>query len=315
MKQRLILITTLTVVFALLGYLFSHFFLSEAARTKHEITVAFIGDQGLTPESQKVLELIKSENADLLMVQGDFDYEDNPEAWDNQFDTILGQNFPVLSTVGNHDVAKWPEYQQKIIEQLNASKKLTCEGDIGVTSVCTYKNLKFISVAPGIFEHDQTMYAEYLASNLSETEDVWNICLWHKNQKLMQTGDKQNETGWEVYEACGAYGAMIVTGHEHAYSRTHLLSDFPMQRIASASSTLHLEPGQSFAVVSGLGGKEAREQKRSAPWFASVFTKNQGATAGALFCTFNTRNDMKKAKCYFKDINGAIPDTFELTRN
>ena len=70
-----------------------------------------------------------------------------------------------------------------------------------------------------------------------------------------------------------------------------------------------LQPGQSFAFVSGLGGREARRQARSGDYFASIYTADQGAAAGALFCTFEDRT----ADCYFKAIDGAVPDQFSLT--
>lgn len=81
----------------------------------------------------------------------------------------------------------------------------------------------------------------------------WKFCIWHKNQQKLQTGDKSDETGYEVYETCRRHGAIVFTSHEHTYERTHLLSSFENQTIVSKSKTLHVKPGHSFAVVSGLG--------------------------------------------------------------
>lgn len=103
---------------------------------------------------------------------------------------------------------------------------------------------------------------------------------------------------------------MITLAHEHAYSRTYLLSDFSNQTIIHRSNEMSLEPGQSFAFVSGLGGREVRGQARGGNYFASVYTADQGASAGALFCTF----DVDTADFYFKAIDGAVPDQFTLTR-
>jgi hypothetical protein len=72
-----------------------------------------------------------------------------------------------------------------------------------------------------------------------------------------------------------------------------------------------LQPGQSFSFVSGLGGREVRGQVRGGDWFASIYTADQAATHGALFCTFEDST----AECYFKAINGAVPDQFSLTRS
>ena len=51
---------------------------TAAAQT--EVKVAFIGDQGLSANARAVLQLIKDEEADFVLHQGDFDYDDDPEA-------------------------------------------------------------------------------------------------------------------------------------------------------------------------------------------------------------------------------------------
>src|SRR5262245_55265443 len=58
------------------------------------LRIAFIGDQGLDADAQAVLTMIRDEGASAVMHSGDFDYEDNPEAWNHQIDAILGPNFP-----------------------------------------------------------------------------------------------------------------------------------------------------------------------------------------------------------------------------
>jgi hypothetical protein len=48
---------------------------------------------------------------------------------------------------------------------------------------------------------------------------------------------------------------------------------------------------------------------------ASIYTSNQGANHGALFCTFNVNGMPDHADCYFKDIDGVVPDSFSLISN
>ena len=127
----------------------------------------------------------------------------------------------------------------------------------------------------------------------------------------MQAGGKGNEVGWEAYEICREAGAIVATGHEHMYSRTHLMSNFENQEIASTSNTLKLAPGKSFAFVSGIAGKSIREEDpelAANSWWANVYSETQNADHGALFCEFE---DLK-AYCYFKNINGKIIDEFNL---
>ncbi len=124
---------------------------------------------------------------------------------------------------------------------------------------------------------------------------------------------KSDEVGWEPFKACREGGAIVATAHEHSYSRTHLMNNFETQSIASTANTLVIEEGRSFAFVSGLGGSSIRRQsRRDEPWWASVYTYDQDANYGALFCTFFVNSKSNRARCYFKDIDGNIPDQFEL---
>ena len=127
----------------------------------------------------------------------------------------------------------------------------------------------------------------------------------------MQVGKQILGVGLGIYDACRKEGAIIATGHEHSYSRTYLMADFGRQTVASTRSSLRLEKGRTFAFVSGLGGESIRSQTRSAPWWASVYTKTQKANYGALFCELG-RETPAKAYCYFKDIDGKVVDQFKL---
>ena len=155
----------------------------------------------------------------------------------------------------------------------------------------------------------------FIRDALASDDSIWKICSWHKNQRLMQVGNQQDEVGWGPYEECREGGAIVATGHEHSYARTHLMDNFETQSIVSTSSTLQIEKGKSFAFVSGLGGKSTRVQNDALaanPWWAAVYTATQGANSGALFCIFSENGVRDRAHCYFKDIDGIIADEFDL---
>ncbi len=134
------------------------------------------------------------------------------------------------------------------------------------------------------------------------------------NQTEMQLGRKRDAVGWGPYRACREAGAIIVTGHEHSYSRTHLMDNFETQSVASTSGTLMIEEGKSFVVVTGTGGQDVRPQFREGDWWASIYTSPQDALPGALFCTFRAGGQPNRAGCYFKNIAGDIIDQFELEK-
>ena len=277
--------------------------------------IAFIGDQGLGSASVAVLRMIRDEGADMVLHSGDFDYRDDPEGWDRQINQILGEDYPYFASIGNHDVEEWEGYQRKLEERLARINGAICAGDLGVNSSCTYRGLFFLLSGVGTIDSGRVSFiSEALASEQSKNA-VWRVCSWHKNQRLMQVGGKGNSAGWEPYEECRKAGAIIATGHEHSYSRTHLMDNFETQSIASKSSALHIEEGKSFAFVSGIAGYSIRGQDyelAANPWWAAVHTSDQGATHGALFCVLNRNGVENRGYCYFRDLNGVIADAFEI---
>ena len=284
------------------------------------LTVAFIADQRSGRNARSVLELIKAERADLVLHQGDFDYRDDPDGWDSLITDVLGADFPYFAAVGNHDTKRWygsNGYQAKLRTRLNRVSGARCIGELGVKSACNYRGLFFILSGVGTIPNrpDDPDHIAFIRDQLATTEAIWRICAWHKNQNTMQVGSKSSDVGWAPYEECRKGGAIVATGHEHSYSRTHLMDNFETQSVVSTSRTLQIEEGRSFAFVSGLGGAGIRDQDRDGPWWAEVYTSDQGANYGALFCKFFSNRELNKASCYFKDIDGAIPDSFEVVSN
>ena len=290
--------------------------------TDADFRVAFIGDQGLGPNSIAVLNLIKDENAQMVLHQGDFDYEDDPDAWDKQISNVLGDDFPYFGTIGEHDQLKWNEYQQKLHDRLKKNPDAQCIGDLGVKSSCTYKGLQFIQVGPGIKGSE---HGSFIENQLNNNDHIWSVCSWAMNMTGMQTGTQPSKIGWEVYENCKNAGAIIATGHEHVYSRTKTLIDIENQVVDpewSERNKLRIKEDSTFVFVSGIGGKTIRTQERCLPLsypygcngeWANIYTSDQHATFGALFCTFNADGQPNKAYCYFKDIDGRIIDEFTIT--
>jgi hypothetical protein len=225
-------------------------FAQYSETTPVNFTIAFFGDQGIGSNSLAVLNLIKAEGAQALLHLGDFDYNDDPAAWEVQINSVLGANFPYFACIGNHDEGAWRGvngYQRYMQDRLNRLG-ITWEGDLGVQSALRYQGIFFILVGPGVTGsgHDA-----YIRDKLAADNSVWSIASWHVNMKLMQVGGKDDEAGWGVYEEARKGGAIIATAHEHSYSRTHLLSSIMNQTVASQSNTLSLTKGQTFVFVSG----------------------------------------------------------------
>ena len=144
--------------------------------------VAFIADQGLGSDAISVLELIRNEETDMVLHQGDFDLQNNPDMWMQQIDNILGSDFPYFASVGNHDVLAWEGYRSKLQSRINKIEGAICTGDIGVNSACTYKGIFFVLSGIGTLGSN---HISYLRTELTNSNAYWKICSLHKNQRLM----------------------------------------------------------------------------------------------------------------------------------
>ena len=296
----------------------STFFKGKGKHQK-QVKIAILSDQGLGANSRNVLKMVSDWSPELLLIPGDFDYQDSPQSFIHQITDVMGKDFPVIAAPGNHDILMWfgfDGYRDVLLKQTARSGlKHHCFGDYGINSACLLGDILIIQSGVGTLGTEHAQYIDKVFSRYFDTP--WKICIWHKNQKLLQTGDKQDETGYLVYETCRKHGAMIFTGHEHSYERTHLMSNFETQQIASNSSQLDLSPGKSFAAVVGLGGDSIRPWRfglEKNPWWAAKASLNNNVNYGALMCTLGLADsDVYNGKCFFKDISGVVWDNFTIT--
>ena len=302
----------------------------QVIRIDTGLRVAFIGDQGSGPNAFAVLNLIKDERAQVVLHQGDFDYQDDPEIWDNMISNVLGDDFPYFASIGNHDVAAWSGYQEKLYDRLEKNPDAVCIGDLGIKSSCTYRGLFFIQVAPGIGGEEfhgtsfPTEYDSFIEEQLSNTEYSWRICSWHYDMNIMQKYTASNDSGFGVYDACKNNGAIIANAHKHFYSRTKTLIDVQHQIVDPewpGTDKLRVKEGATFVLISGLGGGSIHSEDTGISGglfttrdsWGSIYATEQDATYGALFCVFDTTEQPNKAYCYFKNIDGKIIDEFNIT--
>lgn len=286
------------------------------------VKIAFVADIATSSRGRAVYSLIKAEGAEAVVASGDLDYADNPAGWESQVDAVLGGDFPYFATIGNHDTATWdaPEGYQARIERRLRRLAIPWTGRLGVMSSLHYKGIFLVQLGVGTRPGgpDDGRYAAYLRDRLAADNSVWSVASWHKNQHKMQACTKSNETGWGVYEEARKGGAIAATAHEHSYIRTHLMSGYSDNpQVASTSNTLALTKGRNLTFVSGLGGASIRGDCVPGNWFAAKYTADSSppATHGALFCTFGADGDPRKASCYFKAVDGRVPDRFTVVSN
>ncbi|OGB63624.1 hypothetical protein A2X44_04650 [candidate division CPR3 bacterium GWF2_35_18] len=297
--------------------------------TQENFKVAFIGDSDAGFNFESVLNLIKNENADMVLHQGDFDNTDSkdPAVFETIINNILGVNFPYFGSVGNHDnndAGEWNAYANQFLTRMQRLGLTPDFNDLTDQKYSlTYKGLKMVFVGEN---GNNTEFANFINSEFATDDHIWKICSWHQMQNAMQVGSKADDMGWDVYENCRTHGAIIVNGHEHSYHRTKTLTDMSDQTVdvgCSDPNNLCVGNGKTFSNVSGLGGIGIRNQDRCLPisypygcngeW-ASIYTTDQSAQYGALFIEFRVDGDTEKASGYFKNIDGVVVDTFTIIK-
>lgn len=197
----------------------------------------------------------------------------------DRINNTLGPNFPYIGSDGNHD--NWDTdgfatfFKDRLVK-MGISSPSTLPSSYSLV----YKGLKIVF-------SKENGDPSFISNQLSSDTHTWKICSWHKNMTTMQVGGKGDEQGWPDYETCRQMGAIIATGHEHSYQRTKTLSNTQTQTVDPSCpnpNSVCVAPGKTF----------------------------QGATHGALFIIFNYLGNPNKAHAYFKNINGAIIDEFDI---
>ncbi len=283
--------------------------------TAPNLKVAFLGDHGTSVRARAVFELIKAEEAGLIVSQGDLGYDHSPSQFFQLLDEVLGPDFPFLASLGNHDRPAASRYLQILEARASRLGEARCVGQLAVLSACNFRGLLIINSSLNVLPREPASdHAEFINAMLAESSARWRICSWHLTQAAMQLGEKVDEAGWQPYEACREGGAIILTAHDHVYGRTHPISEISDEpRMAPRNGpAVEITPGTTIAIVSGIGGASLYYQVREAPWWAAVYTKTQDNHPGALFYTFNPDGRAKRADCYFMDIRGGIADRFTL---
>lgn len=290
------------------------------------LKVAFVGDDGIGQNNTDVLNLIKSEGAQFAVDSGDLDYTNNPTDWDTHLTSVLGASYPYFVAEGNHDMAQWPGYAQKLTTRHASVVGETCTGAIGQMQACTYKDVLILLLAPGMTDAPaKADQAAFITQQLAASNAKWKICSWHYN--VSPTDNAPGNAGPEVYEACRKGGAIIANAHYHFYMRTKTFTDIP-NRVVDPNCNLPnfacVALGKTFVFISGLGGKSLQAQSGCLPTtypygcdgqWAKIYTADQSSNYGALFIIFNYLGNPNRAYGYFKTVDGAKADVFDIALN
>jgi hypothetical protein len=302
------------------------------------LVVAFIGDQGNDDNAKDVLQLIHDEGAQAVVHNGDLDYHDNPSQWVLDIEQKLGTNFPYFAVLGNHEGALRDQYLQMLAARANRIPEMrdNCTGAHGYATSCNFRGIRVVQSCVGLGEVDSVHCVKdapepisHIHDSLANDASIWSVCNWHKVQKQMTVGDNEDEAGWQAYRECLSAGAIIVTAHNHTYSRSYTLTNFDAadKGKTGTAGAMQVGPGRTFVLVTGIGGRGLYSVK-PAPgpeaWWASYYTDAlwlpSGATQpvaqagrqGAVFIKFNVDGDPRRAEGWVKNIALQTLDSFTI---
>lgn len=308
---------------------------TRATPRQCRLRVAVIGDSGVDDNAAAVLRLIKREQADMVVHQGDLGY-DHPAGWVDMVDSILGEAFPYLFSIGNHDGGDDDDDNRgawrRVYEPFLARKLQTVDGlqctrpseqsprdGAGSRMACRYRGvlLALLDFRGPPNHPEQQAGLQFLARQLSADRSLWQICSWHLPDPRMSLGDDIRHIGLQPYTTCMASGAIVLTAHEHQYSRTKTftrLEPEPAIDTRSDEHTARVRPGATFAVVSGLGGNGIDPVRcdTGAGNDCGIWARSYDDDYGALFLDFDCQGQPQRARGYFKTVAGETIDTFEI---
>ncbi len=84
------------------------------SETPSDFKVAMFGDSTLSEDAAAVFRLVRDEGTRMVLHLGDFDYENDPAAWEAMIDRHLGPDFPFFAVGGNHDLPEWNASQARL---------------------------------------------------------------------------------------------------------------------------------------------------------------------------------------------------------
>jgi predicted phosphodiesterase len=290
---------------------------TTAIPTDANLKVAIIGDTAAGPNFKSVLRLVKSEGADLVMIQGDLTYSGTtPAAWFSAVDNEINQAWPGSTAAvtipyfvakGNHD-ADWGTLGGGLRDRMAKWGVASENNDPSARNYSVvHRGLKMVMVDD---TETTPTRADYVNQRLAGDTHVWKMCSWHKDQRATNVGPKSDEMGWQIYENCRLQGAIVAQGHSHTYSRSKTITNDAAQTVDPTCSdpfNLCVSRGRHIFLDSSLGGVDTRTLDATwstKPYWGSVYS----ASFGALFLELNVDGDPRKARGYFKTVGGAVID-------
>jgi hypothetical protein len=317
-------------------------------QVSESVKVGFLGDSDDEANAARNFRVMRESGVDVVVHNGDFDYNSSPSSWESFLARELGSMF-FLGTSGNHEDdristlfsggKKWKDengYQANLFSRLQrggAARGVRCTGSdgsastastLGDLSACELPDSVLVVMVGWNVISDSLLWAggdqgkveAFLENALSRTTARHKVCVWHRPEGALNPGERHtaNYKTQKAFNICAKYGAWVTTGHTHVYGRSKLLANFASLAVSAldTDAIVRLDCGRSISVINGMGGAEIDKAGNNAgkAHLRRVYTASTGkATNGVLICDFQANTT-----CQFKINDGnTVYDQFTLT--
>ncbi|MEM7263714.1 MAG: metallophosphoesterase, partial [Planctomycetota bacterium] len=224
-----------------------------AAGDEGELRVVVVGDTGVSPAQDAIIELIEELEAPILLHAGDLVHEPGTvESYDARFfsvwEAVLGQTslYPVL---GNHDCWASPD---GFLDEVQLPTNSVTETEHYYSFDAGDAHFVALNSCDGLVDSTQL---DWLERDLSSTERGWIIVWLHHPlySNGVQSGSRALRTSLApLFERYGV--DLVFAGHDHAYERFLPIAG---ESLSDAyQSPEFVNPAGVTYIVSGGGGAE-----------------------------------------------------------
>lgn len=312
---------------------------TSAAPQPGRVHLTTVGDFTSSTRAGAVLDAINTADSDLTVALGDLSYgtTGQEQAWCDFVTSRVGAGYPFELLSGNHE----SNGQNGNINDFSACLPNQLPGMVGTYGRQYYVDVpavdpivRFIQISPALPFPDSTWSYAAGTPRYTWTEQAidgaradgvpWVVVGMHK--PCISVGQYTCEPGADLFNLLLSEKVdLILSGHEHAYMRSHQLSlgagcatfapgTFDADCVIDSDDAFTQGRG-SLAAVVGTGGVELRNIDNAdpeMPYFDATSGLNSNPTYGALDVTA-TADTLSGS--FLRGAGGTFTDAFSISRN
>jgi 3',5'-cyclic AMP phosphodiesterase CpdA len=231
-------------------------FTTRPSFSRISVRIGVVADMGVSGEAQQVVNLLKEEDFDLILLAGDISYAngDDGSRWDTFFRMIepSAASTAWMTAMGNHEGSIDHDGAPYLNRYVLPNNELWYSFDYGPLHIISV-NTEYTSD-----EAQRNWLTNDLArANGNRNNVPWIIIVGHKPMYSSNTNHGSYLTARTRWESLfKQYGVdLCLWGHDHSYERTYPVNnEVPSSSLSGGKSEPYISPSDPIHVVSGMSG-------------------------------------------------------------